>query len=143
MADRPGVMLYLDLRPAISYLSDADKGRLLDAILAYAADGTPLDDADGTLAAIWALLQPRIDRDAEHYKLKCRKATYATYARRCKQHGHEPLSYIDWDLQTPDDVDLSATIYTSSSAERDTSASTDTAARARYDRYRRDAEANI
>ena len=68
MADRPGVMLYLDLRPAISYLSDADKGRLLDAILAYAADGTPLDDADGTLAAIWALLQPRIDRDAVAYK---------------------------------------------------------------------------
>lgn len=135
MADRPGVMLYLDLRPAISYLSCEDKGRLLDAILAYAADGTPLDDADGTLAAIWALLQPRIDRDAAAYESKCRKAAYAAYVRNCRHTQIDPDAYDRWYHRIAGDIGCgpNTDTYTTTTA----TTSTPTLTRADYDRYRR------
>ena len=37
---KPGVMIYFDIAPAMKHLTDADKGRLFDAILEYGASGT-------------------------------------------------------------------------------------------------------
>ena len=141
MADRPGVMIYLDLRPAIAYLSDEDKGRLLDAILTYAADGQPLEDADGTLAAIWALVQPKIDRDADAHRRKCRKAAYAAYVRSCKQADIPAEPYDVWTQRQSDGADPIATTSPSTSTSTSTytsispSAATHDSMRAPYDRW--------
>ena len=64
--DRPGVMLYFDLRPSLKRLSLEDKGLLFECILNYAQYGE-LPDLDGMPGIAWDFIRPRIDRDAERY----------------------------------------------------------------------------
>ena len=64
---RTGIMLYFDILEPIRVLSDADKGRLLVAMLEYGKYGT-LPQFDGMLALAWGFVQPKIDRDEETYE---------------------------------------------------------------------------
>ncbi len=91
----PGIMLYFEVLPALEWLSDAEKGQLFSAILEYGRNGV-VPNFDGTLAALWALIAPRIDRDAEAYCSKVHKAKYATYCRNCKTNGTPKMSLEDW-----------------------------------------------
>lgn len=65
--ERPGVMLYFDLRPCLKRLSPEEKGRLFEGILDYAEYGV-LPELEGMLGVAWDFIQPRIDRDAERYE---------------------------------------------------------------------------
>ena len=65
--ERPGVMLYFDLRPSLKRLSLEDKGLLFESILNYAQYGE-LPELDGMTGIAWDFIQPRIDRDAERYE---------------------------------------------------------------------------
>ena len=65
--ERPGVMIYFDLRPCLKRLSTEDKGFLLEAILDYAQYGE-LPELDGMAGVAWDFIRPRIDRDAERYE---------------------------------------------------------------------------
>ena len=67
---RPGVMLYFEMRPCLRRLDDAQKGRLLEAILDYGEEGTE-PKLEGMAALAWDFIRPRIDRDAEHYRQLC------------------------------------------------------------------------
>ena len=65
--ERPGVMLYFDLRPSLKRLSLEDKGLLFECILDYAQYGE-LPELDGMPGIAWDFIRPRIDRDAERYQ---------------------------------------------------------------------------
>ena len=65
--ERPGVMLYFDIRPCLKRLSLEDKGLLFECILDYAQYGE-LPDLEGMTGVAWDFIQPRIDRDAERYE---------------------------------------------------------------------------
>lgn len=89
--EKPGVMLYFDLRPCLQRLTNEQKGILFSAILDYAENGVMPELDDDAVGVAWDFVKPRIDRDAEVYAGKVEKAKAAadkrwnvpTYARAC------------------------------------------------------------
>ena len=84
--ERPGVMLYFDLRPCLKRLSPEEKGRLFEGILDYAEYGV-LPELEGMLGVAWDFIQPRIDRDAERYEEVVENKRKAARKRWDKQEG--------------------------------------------------------
>ena len=95
MANMPGVMIYFDLRPCLTQLSAAEKGRLLEAILDYSEFGT-VPDFSGKLGIAWGFLRPKLDRDRDAYARKVQQRKYAVYVRESKKSGTPPLSFEEW-----------------------------------------------
>lgn len=91
----PGVMIYFEVADALDLLPIEEKGRLFEAILAYGRYGE-MPAFTGTLAALWAFIRPRIDRDAAAYREKVLTARYAAYARECKKTGATRLPREAW-----------------------------------------------
>ena len=98
---RPGIMLYFDILEPIRVLPDADKGRLLVAMLEYGQTGT-VPVFDGMLALAWGFVKPGIDKDAETYNRTVLKRQYATFCRDQKKKGEPEISFEEW-LKTIDD----------------------------------------
>jgi len=94
----PGVMLYYDLVPCLESFTDAELGQLFKAILRYGATGEDVD-LTGSLSIAWAFIRPRIDRDAEQYMLKAKKARYAAYVREEKARGRTAALYDEWSIE--------------------------------------------
>ena len=98
---RPGIMLYFDILEPIRVLPDADKGRLLVAMLEYGQTGT-VPAFDGMLALAWGFVKPGIDKDAETYNRTVLKRQYATFCRDQKKKGEPEISFEEW-VMTIDD----------------------------------------
>lgn len=121
MTQRPGVMLYFDIAPAIKRLSAEESGLLLRAILDYAEQGVAPDFESDMLGLVWDLLQPRLDRDAARYEEKALKARYSTYCREMKKRGLQPAEFEVWqedldDHPIPDDIGRYPSTSTSSAS---------------------------
>lgn len=95
MGNRPGVMIYFDIRPNLKLLTLEQRGILFDAILEYGELGI-VPDLDGILAMAWGFIQPRIDKDGERYSRQIAQRQYATYCREKKRSNEEPLSFDAW-----------------------------------------------
>ena len=76
-------------------LTDAEKGKLFEAILEYGDSGS-IPDLEGSLAVIWPLIRRRLDTDNIQYDKIVVKRKYAAYTRWAKQHGEEAESYESW-----------------------------------------------
>ena len=129
MTQRPGVMLYFDIAPAIKRLSAEESGLLLRAILDYAEQGVAPDFESDMLGLVWDLLQPRLDRDAARYEEKALKARYSTYCREMKKRGLQPVEFEVWqedpdDHPIPDDIGRYPTTSPSTTSAPTTSPST-------------------
>lgn len=98
---RPGIMLYFDILEPIRVLPDADKGRLLVAMLEYGQSGK-VPVFDGMLALAWGFVKPKIDKDSEEYNRTVLKRQYATFCRDRKKKGEQEISFEEW-LMTIDD----------------------------------------
>ena len=97
---RPGIMLYFDILEPIKVLPDADKGRLLVAMLEYGKNGT-VPAFDGMLALAWGFVKPKIDKDESEYNLSVLRRQYATTCRERKKKGLPDISFDEW-LKTND-----------------------------------------
>lgn len=93
---RPGVMLYFDMLPALKRLSNVQKAILIEALLEYAQFGILPEFEDIGVSVAWDFIQPRVDRDAKAYELKCIKSQYSVYCREEQKHGRTVLSFEDW-----------------------------------------------
>lgn len=98
---RPGIMLYFDILEPIKVLPDADKGRLLVAMLEYGQSGKQ-PQFDGMLALAWGFVKPKIDKDSEEYKRTVLKRMYATFCRDRKKKNEPEISFEEW-LMTIDE----------------------------------------
>ena len=65
-------MIYFDIRTAVGFLDDPQKGQLFQAILEYAELGV-IPQFEGVLAMAWAFVKPQIDRDGERYEDRVEK----------------------------------------------------------------------
>ena len=92
---RPGIMLYFDILEPIRVLPDADKGRLLVAMLEYGQSGT-VPEFDGMLALAWGFVKPKIDKDEEEYNLSVLRRQYATVCRERKRKGEPEITFDEW-----------------------------------------------
>lgn len=94
---RPGIMLYFDILEPIRVLPDADKGRLLVAMLEYGKSGKePQFDGDLGLTLAWGFVKPKIDKDSEEYNKTVLKRQYATFCRDRKRKGEMEISFEEW-----------------------------------------------
>lgn len=98
---RPGIMLYFDILEPIRVLPDAEKGRLLVAMLEYGQSGT-VPEFDGMLALAWGFVRPKIDKDSDEYNRTVLKRQYATFCRDRKKKGEPEITFDEW-LMTIDD----------------------------------------
>ena len=100
---RPGIMLYFDILEPIRALPDADKGRLLVAMLEYGQSGkVPHFEGELGLTLAWGFVKPKIDKDSEEYNKTVLKRQYATFCRDRKKKGEPDITFEDW-LMTIDD----------------------------------------
>lgn len=90
---KPGIMLYFDILDPIRVLPDADKGRLLVAMLEYGQSGK-VPRFDGMLALAWGFVQPSLDRDDEAYQNSVSQRKYAAF---CKQRAARDLPKIPFE----------------------------------------------
>lgn len=70
MADITYVCLYMSYLQSLAPFTDAERGRLVMAMLNYASTGE-VPQFDGNERFIWPSLQMQIDRDIETYQAKC------------------------------------------------------------------------
>ena len=92
---RPGIMLYFDILEPIRVLPDADKGRLLVAMLEYGQSGK-VPQFDGMLALAWGFVKPKIDKDEAEYNMSVLRRRYATVCRERKRKGEPEISFDEW-----------------------------------------------
>ena len=134
---RPGIMLYFDILGPIKVLPDADKGRLLVAMLEYGQSGT-VPVFDGMLALAWEFVKPKIDKDKESYDRQIQQKQYAAFSREAKKKGLPPVSYDDWknlsdiekERMISDDIGWYPTTATPTSTNTSTNTATAAAAAA-------------
>lgn len=105
--ERPGVMIYHDIRPSLALLNNEQKGQLFDAILAYSEDGCEPAFIDLGLAILWTQLKPQIDRSNARYEKTIIQRKYAVYCREEKRAGRDPMAFEDYCSST--DADRSST----------------------------------
>lgn len=92
---RPGIMLYFDILEPIRVLPDAEKGRLLVAMLEYGQSGT-VPEFEGMLSLAWGFVKPKLDRDSEEYNRTVQKRQYATFCRDRKKKGEQDITFEEW-----------------------------------------------
>ena len=97
---RPGIMLYFDILEPIKVLPDADKGRLLVAMLEYGQSGI-VPVFDGMLALAWGFVKPKIDKDETEYNMSVLRRQFATTCRERKKKGEPEITFDEW-LKTID-----------------------------------------
>ena len=92
---RPGIMLYFDILEPIKVLPDADKGRLLVAMLEYGQSGI-VPEFEGMLALAWGFVKPKIDKDETEYNMSVLRRQYATTCRERKKKGEPDITFDEW-----------------------------------------------
>ena len=92
---RPGIMLYFDILEPIKVLPDADKGRLLVAMLEYGQSGK-LPQFDGMLSLAWGFIKPKIDKDEAEYNMSVLRRQYATVCRERKKKSEPEITFDEW-----------------------------------------------
>ena len=98
MKQKPGVMVYFDMLPAINNLSKQDKGVLFESILRYGVR-SELPEMSAKLKVVWPLIQQRLDRDEEQYSKVVTKRAYSAYVRWAKYNNEDVLSFRNWQEQ--------------------------------------------
>ena len=99
---RPGIMLYFDILEPIKVLPDADKGRLLVAMLEYGQSGK-VPVFDGMLALAWGFVKPNLDRDEEAYEKAKVQRSYAAFCKQRKILKRPKISFEEWLNLTEDE----------------------------------------
>ena len=88
-------MLYFDILEPIKVLPDAEKGRLLTAMLEYGKYGT-VPELDGMLALAWGFVKPKIDKDAEAYEDSVTQRLYAAFCKKRRKLDLPKISFAEW-----------------------------------------------
>ena len=83
-------------------LPDADKGRLLMAMLEYGRDGI-LPELDGPLGIVWSFVHPMIDKDGQRYDDMKLQREYAAFCKKRKKIWMPKISFDDWVCMTEDE----------------------------------------
>ena len=103
MPERPGVMFYFDIRPALKYLNYEQMGRLYEAILNYGELGEIPNFEDALLGMAWSFVQPRIDRDGISYDSAVEQKKYAGFCSAMRRKKVEPIPFDEWKLLTEEE----------------------------------------
>ena len=109
MREKPGVMVYFDMLPAIQSLSKADKGTLFEIMLEYGLYKTKPTNLSKKLMVIWPLVQQRLDHDDLQYNKTITRRAYSAYVRWAKFHTEDVMDFQTW--QEKKNYDMMAEPY--------------------------------
>lgn len=101
----PGIMFYNDLVPIMRVLDGDQVKKIFIGAFDYSETGAFPDGLNEVASAVWMLLCPKLDRDAENYNDKVLKNRYAAYKRWAEAHGDNILSFDDWIETLESDAD--------------------------------------
>lgn len=96
MANKPGVVVYLDLLPSLEEYTPEEVGMLFLAILRYGEFGELPSFEDRGLRVLWREIQAKIDRDNAKYMQKVLDGAYGAYKRECEKAGKTPANKQLW-----------------------------------------------
>lgn len=100
MGERPGIVLYFEMRKVLKRLNHDDGIQLILAMLDYGETGKQPDfNGNTTLEVVWDLIEGKLDRDKEKYEETLPKRRYAAYCREQKKIDAEPMSFDDWERE--------------------------------------------
>ena len=105
---RPGIMLYFDILEPIRVLPDADKGRLLVAMLEYGQSGI-VPEFDGLLGLAWGFVKPKLDKDGESYEHATVQRKYAAFCKRRSALSLPKIPFAEWLDMSDDERERAAT----------------------------------
>ena len=94
--ERPGIMVYFDLRPQLEEYSEEEVGKLFLAMLDFGANGSVPSFDDRGMRIIWREVQRKIERDNESYQKRVMDGAYGAYKRDEEKRGRKPLSKDAW-----------------------------------------------
>lgn len=77
MDKKKSFVLYTDYRDQLALIPDDEKGRLLMALMDYAADGAPPENLSAAGLMCFAFIKQSMDRDAEKYANVCKTRAIA------------------------------------------------------------------
>ena len=97
MNDRPGVMLYFDLRDQLQFCTDEELGKLLRAILDYGATGVLPEFSDRAMQILWHGIQPRIDHDAVRYEKRKMARSLGGHNKNASDKGEDRISMDEYE----------------------------------------------
>lgn len=100
---RPGIMLYFDILEPVRVLTNAERGKLLTAILEYGKEGKE-PSFSGKLALAWGFVRPRIDVDGARYDSVVAKRKYAGFCSSLSRKNLESVSFEDWQEMDEDQM---------------------------------------
>lgn len=103
-SNRPGVLFYFDILPALEQLPYEAVGKLILSAFHYAKDGNEPKFDDVSLSFAWAFIKPLIDKDGQTYDIKARRGQWLSYCKQCKRDGNEPLDFDTWCIRTDNDT---------------------------------------
>ena len=95
MSEKPGIMVYFEMRNLLKLISDEDAGILFRAMLDFGAERIPPQLPD-RLNVAWPLIKMHLESDDIRYYEVSNKRKYAVYVRWAKERGEEPLKYSEW-----------------------------------------------
>ncbi len=96
MAERPGIMVYLEWAEVVAGMGDAEVGRLFKAILSY-GKGLGEPELRGAAAVVWPLIRVRLDQDEKRYNQVCLRNAYNRFIGDCKAKGRDLLDFETWE----------------------------------------------
>ena len=96
MTERPGIMVYFEIRGVLRELSTEQVGLLFIAMIDYAEMGVVPEFSDPMLRVAWASVCDKLDRDAAKYEKICIQNSYKQYCRWEKEKHRDPLPYNQW-----------------------------------------------
>ena len=97
MSNKPGVMMYFELRPSLDKMSDELAGKLFRIMLEYGETLYEPEIPEG-LEIAWPLIRYTLDRDHQRYQNRCTKNAYNAYARWATERGETLLTFDEWVL---------------------------------------------
>ena len=95
MSQKPGVMIYFEVREMLKRMSDEMAGALFKAIMEYGATKR-IPELPDTIYVFWPMIQARLDTDDERYYRISQKKRYAIYVRWAKHKNETILSFDQW-----------------------------------------------
>lgn len=72
MARSKSFLFYLDWHQHLEMLTDAERGRLLSALLDYAETDVLPDGMSGAAGMAFSFMRAQLDRDREKYEARCK-----------------------------------------------------------------------
>ncbi len=115
--EKPGVMIYFDIRDQLELMNHEQIAKFFLAILDYASDGVAPEFDDPVLKMAWTITKRNIERDDYSYKKTVSKRAYGAYCRWEKESGREPLTFEEWTQMDASDACASSALQKDAHAE--------------------------